>query len=102
MEIHSRAELDQMLQAEETLLTYFYATWCRFCRVQTPILNLAEQEMSRQMTVARIDIDQNKDLKAAYEVTGTPTFILFQKGKEVTRHSGILIKEDLAKLIEKA
>jgi thioredoxin 1 len=77
----------------------FWATWCGPCRVLTPVLTKISQE--KNISLIKIDIDDNQDLAIEYKVAAVPTVVLFKDGKEVTRFVGVKPEQEILKLISK-
>lgn len=84
------------------VLVDFYADWCRPCKMMQPILEDVATEYNSQITITKINIDNNKNISSKYNVTGIPCMILFENGKEVKRIVGYHDKiQFLAKLSDK-
>jgi thioredoxin len=54
----------------------FWAPWCKPCKAIEPIL----EELAEQVTVARVNIDEEPELASRYEVLAIPTVMLFAGG----------------------
>ena len=78
-------------------MKYFSATWCGPCKTFKPIMN----EISGEgYSVQFIDIDQQQDLAARYNVRSVPTTIIEKNGIEVDRFIGSVSKQQvLSKLL---
>ena len=78
-------------------MKYFSATWCGPCKVFKPVMNeIAGEGYSVQF----IDIDQQQDLAARYNVRSVPTTIIEKNGIEVDRFIGSVSKQQvLSKLL---
>ena len=77
------------------VLVDFYADWCRPCKMMQPILEDVATEYNSQITITKVNIDNNKNISSKYNVTGIPCMILFENGKEVKRVVGYHEKEQL-------
>jgi len=65
---------------------YFSAKWCGPCRQYGPIM----ERVSQSVPVQKINVDENKELTAQYEIRSVPTVVLVDNtGKEIARHVGI-------------
>ena len=65
---------------------YFSAPWCGPCRMFGPLM----EQLSKEITVEKINVDENQDLAIKYGVRNVPTVILVDgTGKEFTRHVGV-------------
>lgn len=81
------------------VLVDFWAPWCGPCKMIAPTLNEIAEEQSKKVTIAKVDVDQNKQLSQKYGIRSIPTMILFKNGKEVKRITGIKSKSALIKEI---
>ena len=73
--------------ANGTALVDFYADWCGPCRMVSPIVNEIAEERS-DITVGKVNVDDENALAMKYGVMSIPTLIVFQDGKEKTRIVG--------------
>ena len=83
------------------VLVDFWATWCRPCRMQAPIVEEIAKEMGKKIKVGKLDTDQNKALSQRYSVTYLPTLVIFKNGKIVEQFVGLQQKETLVNAINK-
>ena len=71
---------------------YFGATWCGPCKTFKPVMNeIAGEGYSVQF----IDIDQQQDLSARYNVRSVPTTVIEENGIEVDRIIGSVSKQQV-------
>jgi thioredoxin 1 len=78
-------------------IKYFSATWCGPCKTFKPIMNEVAGEGH---SVQFIDIDQQQDLTAKYNVRSVPTTVIEDNGIEVDRFVGSVSKQQvLSKLL---
>ena len=83
----------------KVVLVDFWAAWCAPCRMMAPVLNAVAEELTGNMKVGKINIEQEKSLVNHFKIRSIPTLILFQNGKEVKRFVGVKQKENLLKEI---
>ena len=77
----------------------FYADWCGPCQMMKPVVEEFE-EAHPEITIKRVNIDDEEDLAEKYNVAGIPCFVLEKDGKEVAREAGMLSMKKLEKMLE--
>ena len=83
------------------VLVDFWATWCRPCRMQSPIVESISEKMSGKVIVGKLDVDQNPAISNRFQVESIPTLILFKNGKPVEQFVGLTDEETLTSTIQK-
>jgi thioredoxin 1 len=80
-------------------LVDFWAPWCNPCKVVAPILNdIAESE--EDITIGKVNVDQQQFLARKFNVRNIPTLIMFQNGVEVKRFVGVKTRKFLLKQVD--
>ena len=83
------SDFNKIISEEKPTLVDFFATWCGPCRMQAPILEEVKQKVGDAANILKVDIDQNQQLAAQYNVRSVPTLIMFYKGEAVWRAVGV-------------
>lgn len=79
----------------------FWATWCGPCKFMAPIIEELEKDLAGKVEVVKIDVDQEQDLAAKYQVMSIPTYVVEKEGKEVERIIGATTKENILNALKK-
>ncbi|MEC5166861.1 thioredoxin 1 [Flavobacterium sp. PL11] len=93
------SNFDVIINSDKPVLIDFFATWCGPCKMLGPILKEVKDSLGDRISIIKIDVDRNQQIASKFQVRGVPTMILFQKGKQLWRQSGVLSKEDIIKVI---
>ncbi len=91
----------QQQTKNKVVLVDFWATWCAPCRMMAPVLNDVASELTGNLLVGKINIEQHQALAQKFKVRSIPTLILFKNGTEINRFVGIKSKDFLLKEITK-
>jgi thioredoxin len=81
------------------VLVDFWAPWCAPCKMLAPTLNEIAEEKSDKITIAKLNVDEQKQVAQKYKIRNLPTLILFKDGKEIKRIMGVKAKRSLLKEI---
>jgi thioredoxin 1 len=91
---------EEVLNSELPVLVDFWAPWCGPCRVLGPVIEEIAGELEGKAKVAKLNVDDNQQLAAEYEVRGIPTVIVFKNGQPAERMVGIQPKEKYIQAVE--
>ncbi len=89
---------DQVLKSDVPVLVDFYADWCGPCQLQAPILDELASEIGTARIV-KVNVDDNPELAARYQISSIPTLLLFKNGHLVARHLGLASKSQVKALL---
>lgn len=90
---------NEVLNNNGISLIDFYADRCGPCKMVAPIVNEIANEHS-DITVGKVNVDENNALAVKYGVVSIPTLIVFKDGKEQTRIVGYRPKEDILAILK--
>lgn len=79
-----------------TILVDFWASWCSPCRVLMPVL----EKVSKQFSVAKVDVQAHPSLAKRFEINGIPTLIVFKDGVAIKTLVGLQNESDLIAIME--
>lgn len=74
---------EEVLEADGTVLVDFWAEWCGPCRAVSPILDQIASENSDKIRVVKLNVDDNPQLAAKYQITSIPAMKVYQGGEVV-------------------
>lgn len=86
----------EVLHSTKPVLLDFWATWCGPCQLLAPAL----EELSQQVKVVKVDVDENPQLAMAFQVSSIPTVISFRDGKALKKSVGVVPGEKLLELLK--
>jgi thioredoxin 1 len=88
-----------IINSDKPVLIDFYATWCGPCQMLLPILKQVKDSLGDQVSIIKVDVDKNQELASMQQVRGVPTMMLYQRGVQLWRQSGVLSKEEIMQII---
>jgi thioredoxin 1 len=89
----------EVLEADTPVLVDFWAPWCGPCRVVAPVLEEIAAERS-DLRIVKLNVDENQQTAARYEVLSIPTMILFKNGAVAKKVIGAYPKKRLEAELE--
>ena len=91
----------EVIESETPVLVDFWAPWCGPCRVVAPVLEEIAGERE-DLRIVKLNVDENQQTAAAFEVLSIPTLILFKAGQPVKKVIGAYPKKRLEAELEPA
>ena len=89
-----------VLQADKPVLVDYWAEWCGPCKMIAPILDEVSKDYDGRLKVAKMNVDENRDVPAKFGIRGIPTLMLFKNGAVEATKVGALSKTQLAAFID--
>jgi thioredoxin len=89
----------EVLESEKPVLVDFWAPWCGPCRVVAPVLEEIASERD-DLRIVQLNVDENQQTAANFEVLSIPTMILFKNGQVAKKVIGAYPKKRLESELE--
>jgi thioredoxin len=84
----------EVLESETPVLVDFWAPWCGPCRIIAPSLEELNDEVDN-LRVVKLNVDENQQTAAQYDVMSIPTLIVFKNGQPAKKIIGAMPKKRL-------
>ena len=91
----------EVLENDVPVLVDFWAPWCGPCRVVAPVLEEIAGERDN-LRIVKLNIDENQQTAANYQILAIPTMVLFRDGQEAKRIQGAMPKKRIESELEPA
>ena len=85
----------EVLKSNLPVIVDFWAEWCGPCKMLTPILEELSNEMTNEINVVKVNLDENQDLALKYSIRSIPTLLLFKEGNLIDTKVGLLPKSEI-------
>lgn len=83
------------------VLIDFWATWCRPCQMQAPILDAAEKEYDGQVKFVKMDVDENTETATEFGIMSIPTLMIKKDNEVVEKLVGVQQRAQLDATLKK-
>ncbi|HST56604.1 MAG TPA: thioredoxin [Solirubrobacteraceae bacterium] len=91
----------EVIESDTPVLVDFWAPWCGPCRVVAPVLEEIAGERE-DLRIVKLNVDENQQTAASFQVLSIPTLILFKGGQPVKTVVGAYPKKKLEAELEPA
>ena len=93
-------EFNEALQSGKAAMIDFSAVWCGPCKILGPVMEELAHRYDGRAVVAKVDVDEQRELAIRYRVMSVPTVIFLKNGKEVDRKIGVREPEEYTNLLD--
>ena len=89
-----------VLQSAQPILVDYWAEWCGPCKMIAPILDEVSAVYAGKLNIAKMNVDENREIPAKFGIRGIPTLMLFKDGQLAATKVGALSKAQLVAFID--
>jgi len=89
-----------VIESKDTVLVDFWAEWCGPCKMIAPVLDEAANTFEGKLKIAKMNVDENRDIPAKFGIRGIPTLMLFKDGQLAATKVGAMSKAQLNEFIQ--
>lgn len=91
----------EVLDHKGVVLVDFWAPWCMPCQMLGPIIEELGKEMGDKVKIGKMNVDENQEMAAKYEVRSIPNVMVFKDGEMVEQIVGVRTKEEYVEALNK-
>jgi thioredoxin 1 len=89
-----------VLKSDTPVLVDFWAEWCGPCKMIAPVLEEVAVSHAGRIKIAKVDVDDNREIAAKYGIRGIPTLMIFKNGELAAQKVGALSKAQLTAFVD--
>jgi thioredoxin 1 len=89
-----------VLKADKPVLVDYWAEWCGPCKMIAPMLDEVSASYKDKLLIAKMNVDENRDVPAKFGIRGIPTLMLFKGGQLAATKVGALSKSQLTAFLD--
>jgi len=89
-----------VLKSSQPVLVEYWAEWCGPCKMIAPILDEVATSYQGKLQIAKMNVDENRDIPAKFGIRGIPTLMIFKNGELAATKVGAMSKSQLTAFID--
>jgi len=89
-----------VLAADKPVLVDYWAEWCGPCKAIAPILDEVSKAYEGRVQIAKMNVDENREVPGKFGIRGIPTLMLFKDGQLAATKVGALTKAQLTAFLD--
>ncbi|SDY37595.1 thioredoxin [Lachnobacterium bovis] len=90
----------EVLESDIPVLVDFWASWCGPCKMISPVISEIAEEYAGKVKVGKINVDEQPDLSAQFNIVSIPTLLVFKNGRIANSSVGLIPKDAIVKLFD--
>ena len=98
-EVNGLSELNEVINNNKKVLVDIWAPWCGPCKMLSPLVDQVSNEVS-DLTVVKVNIDDNEEVALRYDVEAIPTLLIFDSGKLLNKNVGFVSKDKILNMVK--
>nr|XP_011448860.1 thioredoxin, mitochondrial [Crassostrea gigas] len=91
----------RVIESPVPVIVDFHATWCGPCKLLGPRLEAIISNKEGQVSLAKVDVDENVEIAMEYLVESLPTVIGFKNGRKINKFIGLQEDDAIDSFVEK-
>jgi thioredoxin 1 len=91
---------EEVLQSEVPVLVDFWAEWCMPCKMIAPILDEMSNEYDGRLKIGKLNVDEQGEIAAEYNIVSIPTLLLFSGGEVVNQQIGAVPRPKIEGMVQ--
>jgi thioredoxin 1 len=90
----------EVLKSDMPVVVDFWAEWCGPCRMISPLVEKLAEQYKGKIKFGKLNVDENREIAAKYQVMSIPLLLLFKDGKQVDSSLGAVPESTLKPKVE--
>lgn len=89
-----------VVKNDKPVLVDYWAEWCGPCKMIAPVLDEVAKDYEGRLQVAKMNVDENREVPARFGIRGIPTLMIFKEGQLAATKVGAVSKAQLTAFID--